>query len=141
MAKFIFIILLFAGIAANAQTYLGYNKEAILESAKLDYKKREVRQEILNDSISVIKIKNDYENIFFYLVDDRCVKFTVTKPYSCNCLSSDIMTYNSQLVSIGKFTWRSEDASKIYQIKLNKKSYEVIIIDNHLNPDLISLTN
>jgi hypothetical protein len=81
--------------------------------------------------LALIKINHNYETLYFYLVNDVCVKFVVSKPYSCNCLATDIMAYNSNLTSIAKLKWVSKDFKKVYQTTLDKKEYTVSIVLNY----------
>jgi len=131
MAKFIMIFFLFIGFTGNAQTFLGKSKEDIYNKYKSETSKGvEISDEISDDSISIITINHDYEVLNFFMVDDVCVKFVVSKPYSCNCLSTDIMAYNAQLTPIGKMKWVSKDLSKLYELTMDKKTYSVAIALN-----------
>lgn len=126
MIRFTIIFFLFS-FTTSAQTYLGNNKEEILKKSEVDFKNFKIFYEEINETLSLIRIKDDYEILTYYLINDACVKFEVSKPYSCQCLSKDIMNYNSKLTSIGKFKWVSKDLSKVYQLKMNKDDYNISV--------------
>lgn len=129
-------ILFFLSICFNgfSQTYLGSSKSEVIKSS---YEKLEQKNILIDDigsDSSYVKIKNDYETLYYYFIDDVCVEFRVFKPYSCQCLDQDIAAYEESCIAIGDKKWISKDGSKLYQMDLLEENYIVSVVQIDKKP-------
>ncbi len=106
-----------------SQSYLGKTKSQIIKEAKADYGKTRTAFETINEKLSVIKISNDQETVFLYLVNDVCSEIVVSKRYNLREYSNDIIAFNENFSRIGKTKWISKDLSTVYEINVNQSYY------------------
>lgn len=130
MAKYIFIFSFFLYFNCNAQSYLGKTRNEIKKLSKVDFQDAKITFSSNSDN-TFIKIINSYETLFYYLENDVCVKFVVYKPFNCKCLNTDIMAYETNLISYGDLKWISQDYSKIYEMELFSEHYSLSIVPVH----------
>jgi hypothetical protein len=116
-------------INSYSQSFIGKSKEQIKEISYEVYDEVEV----ISETSSSIKLKCNSEINEFFLVDRQCVKFLSTKSYECECLDTDIKTYNKALKPVGTMRWVNNDNSRLYEILLDKKSYTVSITNYDSN--------
>lgn len=130
MAKYLFIFFFFLYFNCNAQSYLGKTRKEITELAKDHFEDAKFTFNS-NSEATYIKIVHDYETLYYYLENDVCVKFVVYKPFSCKCLHTDIMAYETNLISYGELMWISPDYTKIYEMELFGEDYSLTIVPVH----------
>jgi hypothetical protein len=114
---------LLVSVAGFSQSYLGKTTKEVKEIVSKAYDD----VDIISESETSIKMNCDGELNELFLIDGRCVKFNAIKSYKCDCLASDIKSYNENLQAIGNMKWVSKDSSKLYEIFLNNKDYTISI--------------
>jgi hypothetical protein len=129
MAKLFFLLPLFLYFNCHAQAHLGKNKNELIAIAKAAFPQAEINYVTENEA-SYIQVLNGYENLYYYLEEGICVKFVVLKPYSCNCLETDIEAYRNHCISLGNLKWLSKNQEKLYIMKLKQDSYSLTIVPN-----------
>ena len=129
MTRFLFILFFFVSFTCSAQSYLGKSRKEIYKFFKTEF--TDAKISFNSDSEDTyIRIINGYETLYYYMKNDVCVKFVVYKPYSCNCIETDIKAYESRLVSYGDLKWISQDYSKIYEMSLYGTNYSISVVQN-----------
>lgn len=131
MSRFLIILFLFISFSATAQSYLGKNKEEIVNLTQSEFKNIKLTFDQISKDSACIKVVNRYETLYYFLIEDVCVEFMVVKPYNCNCLEKDIYNYDKHLISLGENTWMSKDMSTNYQMIFDEKEYAVSVARNH----------
>jgi hypothetical protein len=136
MARYFLILcFLFLSLNLHAQSYLGKNKEEIYELVKARSKKAilEYASDSLDAQHPYIKVSHHYETLYYYLEDDVCVKFEVVKPYSCNCLDTDLKAYQQNCIAVGDLKWVDKEYTNIFKMTMYEKEYKLSITPAH-NP-------
>ena len=136
MKPLIFLALFLASFNSFSQTFLGQSKEEITRFSFNNYDAQKMSVKKVDKSASYVKVINDYETLYYYLVDDICVEFQVVKPYTCQCLEEDIAAYDINCISIGEKEWVSKDFSKLYQLTMNESDYTVSIVKLETRPEM-----
>lgn len=130
MTKYLFILFFFLYFNCDAQSYLGKTRKEIYKLAETDLADAKLSFNVNADG-TFIKAINDYETLYYYLEDDICVRFEVYKPYTCNCLETDVQAYNMNLISDGDHKWISRDYARIYEMTLYGTNYRLSVTPNH----------
>ena len=126
-----FLVFCFNGFS---QSYLGSSKSDVVKSSYEKFEQENIIIDDIGSNSSYVKIKNGYETLYYYFIDDVCVEFRVFKPYSCQCLEQDIAAYDANCIAIGDKKWVSKDRSKLYQMDLNEKDYIVSVVQIEKQP-------
>lgn len=129
MSRLLFILPLLFYFNCQAQSHLGKSKTELLALTKKAFPDAKTSFYDKADS-SYIEVLNGYETLYYYLKDDICVKFVVLKPYSCNCLETDIEAYRKNCIALGNLSWLSKDYKKLYQMNLRQEYYSLSIVAN-----------
>lgn len=127
MARLFFLLPLFFCFNGYAQSHLGKTKTELLELCRSDFPRAETIYVNEGDA-AYIQVLHGYETLFYHLEDDVCVMFEVLKPYSCDCLETDIAAYKKNAIALGNLKWVSKDYKKIYQMTLQQEYYSLSII-------------
>ena len=139
MIRALFFFLLCISFNIHGQTFLGNSKAEILAAAFESYGSGKISVEKFDKTSSFITVKNGYETLYYYLMNDVCVEFVVEKPYSCNCLDVDIAAYDKNCIATEENVWVSKDYSKKYQMVLNESNYSVSVVSLTSIPELQDL--
>lgn len=129
MARLFFLLPLFFCFSTYAQSHLGKTKTELMEITRTTFPRAETSYVNEGDA-AYIQVHNGYETLFYHLKDDVCVSFEVLKPYSCNCLETDIEAYKKNAIALGNLKWVSKDYKKIYQMTLRQEYYSLTISPN-----------
>ena len=113
----------------HAHSYLGKTKKEVFNQSGIDFEDGELSYSADAEQ-PFIKIVHGYETLYYYFENDTCVKFKVVKPYSCNCLETDIQAYQKHCIPLGELKWISQDQSKIYEMSLMEHTYSLSIVPN-----------
>lgn len=130
MARLFFLLPLFFYFNCHAQSHLGKSKNELLKIAEASFPRAETSYINDPDEGNFIRIINGYETIYYYFEDEVCVRFVVLKPYSCNCLETDIEAYKKNTIALGNLKWVSKDYKKLYQMKLKQEYYSLSVVPN-----------
>lgn len=113
----------------HAQSYLGKNKKEIYQLVQARSAEALLTYHPAPDGpdLAFVEVSFLYEKLYYYLEDGVCVKFEVIKPYSCNCLETDIEAYQQACIAVGDLQWINKEYTNLFKMSLYENEYKLSI--------------